>query len=69
MLLSDKLSAILQQLAEHKPSKSEDPDQRVVDALERALKATTPERPGCPWDELEEDHERRDPGFWLPEGD
>jgi hypothetical protein len=51
------------------PSKTEDHDELMEDALEKALKATTPERPGCPWDEVEEEHERREPGFWVSEGD
>lgn len=67
--MSDTLSEMLQRPANWKPRKEEDPDKRLENALERALKATTPERPGCPWDSLEEDNERREPGYWLPEGD
>ena len=66
--MSDALARKLREPLDQQPRKSEDPDQRVIDALERALKATTPSRPGCPWDEIEEDNEQRKPGFWIPEG-
>ena len=66
--MSDRLAALLRDAAPNKPLKSEDPDQRVIDALAKALEFTTPERPGCPWDESEEEIEQRSPGYWLPEG-
>lgn len=66
--MSDALKQVLQAPADWKPAKSEDPDQRLIDALDKALKATTPERAGCPWDVVEEENER--PEYWrLPEGD
>ena len=43
------------------------PKDRVERALQKALDATTPERPGVPWDEkLEEKTER---GYWIPGSD
>lgn len=67
---ADKLSAVLQQASNWTPSKEEDPDQLVINALERALKATTPERAGCPWDKLEgEDEQEERSGIWLSAGD
>ena len=52
--------------AQQKPA---DPDELLIEALDKALRATTPERPGCPWDELEEDREQEKPGVWFPEGE
>lgn len=43
-------------------------DERVIEAMQKALDATTPERPGTPWDEREEVGERRR-GYRLPSGD
>lgn len=67
--MSDKLSDLMRQAADLAPAKSEDPDQRLIDALGKALEATTPEYAGCPWDETTEgDREQaRDTGVWLPE--
>jgi hypothetical protein len=50
-------------------TKSEDPDQRVIDAMERALAATTPERAGTPWDLIEENKEPERKGTLIPEGE
>jgi len=66
--MSDNLSHILQSVGDWTPSRKEDPDQRIIDALDRALQATTPERPGCPWDEQEKKQENSS-GYWLPEGE
>lgn len=67
--MSDKLSNLLYSTQNLIPTKKEDPDQKLINALEKALKATTPERAGCPWDIDEEEDEQRSPGYWFPEGD
>jgi len=46
--LSDELSKVLWVEPKAKPAP---PETRVEDALQRALDATTPARPGVPWDE------------------
>lgn len=68
--MSDKLSEILSQVVPRKPVKSEDPDQRVVESLEKALENTTPERAGAPWDDKREEESERTErtGLWFPEG-
>ncbi len=67
--MSDKLSEILQIPSTWAPSKTEDPDQRVIDALQKALDATTPERAGCPWDEDDKEEGRNESGIWIVESD
>lgn len=67
--MADKLSKLLQKVQIQSSSKDKDPNQRLIDALDRALKATTPERPGCPWDRIEEDNEQEKRGIWIPEAD
>lgn len=42
------------------PTKSDDPIQRRMEALQRALDATTIERPGCPWDEERGENDERE---------
>lgn len=51
--MSDKLSDLLRTIEPLQPPKNSDPEQRVIEALEKALAATTPEHPGTPWDRLE----------------
>ena len=67
--MSDKLSSLLQSVNNLNFNKKEDPDQKLINALDKALKCTTPERPGCPWDIDEEENEQRRPGYWIPEND
>ena len=57
--LSDKLWVDL------KPARKA-PEDRVEEALQRALDNTTPERPGVPWEGREERVER---GYYIPAGD
>ena len=52
-----------------KPEKPDDPDQRQIDALQKALDNTTPEYAGTPWDAGEEDERREERGIWIPGGD
>lgn len=51
------------------PTKADDPDQRQIDALQKALDHTTPEYAGTPWDAGDKDERREEPGIWLPAGD
>ena len=60
--MSDELEGLL--WVEPKVKKAESPEERVEEALRKALEATTPERPGAPW-EIEE--KRSEPGFRIPE--
>jgi len=41
-----------------KKAKSDDPDERVREALQKALDATTPEKPGTPWEKQEKEYGR-----------
>lgn len=52
--MSDKLSLLLQEVSTQKSTKSDDPNQRIIDALKKALKATTPTHAGTPWDNEED---------------
>jgi hypothetical protein len=67
--MSDKLSRQLQSVSDWVPKREEDPDKRIIEALGKALNATTPDRAGCPWDKNEEENERSTTGCWFPEGD
>lgn len=67
--MSDKLSEQLQSISHYVPTVEPDPDQRLIDALSKALDSTTPERAGCPWDNREDEHERQRSGIWLPEAE
>lgn len=53
---------------EHKPRKSDDPDERVRQALKKALDNTTPEHAGSPWDKEEEELNESRRGWHLPGG-
>jgi len=67
--MSDKLSFILQSVNDLTFNKKETSDQKLINALDKALKATTPEYAGCPWDLEEEENEQRNPEYWLPQGE
>jgi hypothetical protein len=49
--------------------KAEDPDERVREALAKALEATTPEHPGAPWDKEDEVSSDDRRGWHIPQGD
>ena len=49
------------------PRKEISHEDALIGALDRALEATTPERPGCPWDYLVGDEEPEEKGIWIPE--
>ena len=63
--MSDALSKQL--WVDTKPKTPDTPDHRVEQALQKALDATTPDRPGVPWDE-DVSERRRDPGYVIPGG-
>jgi len=67
--MSDALEKMLWIEPSSKSKKAEDPDERVEEALRKALEATTPDHPGTPWDkqELEPSDDRR--GYRIPEGE
>lgn len=65
--MSDKLSKLLQKVENITLNKIENPDQKIIKALEKALKTTTPTHAGCPWDD--EDKKEQIKGGWIPEGD
>ena len=48
--MSDALEKRLWVDQEPAANKAKDPDDRVVEALEKALEATTPSHAGAPWD-------------------
>lgn len=62
---------MLRELAVHaEPEVPDDPDQRQIAALQKALNNTTPEYAGTPWDdEGDEDERREEPGIWVGAGD
>ena len=64
--MSDSLSNKLSEIHSSMPKPEKSSDELLVEALEKALESTTPERPGCPWDGREKD-ERRERGIWIPE--
>jgi len=64
--MSDELSEILQSVKVQERPKDDDPDQRVIEAMAKALKATTTEYAGCPWDKTKEDEKAERPGIWIP---
>ncbi len=51
------------------PEKPDDPDQRRIDAMQKALDNTTPEYAGTPWDGGDEDEPREEPGIWISAGE
>ena len=68
--MSDKLAALLHEAgAGSVPEKPDDPNARRIEALQKALANTTPDRAGCPWDGEDESERREEPGIWLPTGD
>ncbi len=67
---TDKLAALLHAAgAQSVPEKPDDPDARRIEAMQKALDNTTPERAGCPWDGEDESEQREEPGIWIPAGD
>ena len=65
--MSDKLASALWVDLKKSPSSLED---RVVEALKRALDNTTPERPGVPWEGEEENSGRSGRrGYYIPGSD
>jgi hypothetical protein len=47
---SDKLGALIHKASGRIPKKELSPEDRVEEALQKALDNTTPERAGCAWD-------------------
>ena len=67
--MSDQLSNLLQSVKTLNSTKKEDPNQRLINSLKKALKATTPEHPGSPWEIEEEENDKPKTGYWLREAD
>jgi len=51
------------------PKKEISHEDAMIKALAEALKNTTPERPGAPWDRLDEDKDPEEQAIWIPEGE
>ena len=67
--MSDRLAARLREIAGHsKPEKPDDPNARRIEAMQKALDATTPERAGCPWDNDDREAEP-EKGIWMSAGE
>jgi hypothetical protein len=67
--MSDRLAALMHAARDQMPATERSHEEKMVEALRRALEATTPERPGCPWDPLPEDAAPEEQEVWIPEGD
>lgn len=66
---SDELSRVLWPGDLHlKKDKSDTPEEKVEQALQKALDATTPDRAGAPWDAEEGKDENESRGWFLKEG-
>jgi hypothetical protein len=64
--MSDRLSELMQSVTSQMPREEISHEDAMINALDRALEATTPERPGCPWDTLAGDKEQEEKGLWVP---
>lgn len=67
--MSDALAARLRTIGTPAP-KPKSHEQRLVEALDKALENTTIHKAGTPWDEVEgKDDGRRDAGYFIGEAD